>query len=216
MANLGDGSGTGYPAAIDTSDTEVNSPNAGKTKNRAEPINDLYAAVKALETELGTDPAGSLTDVKTRLAVALANDGTLNSGLTITNPTVSTPTLGDAEATELTITGATASPPDTNTLVKDNIVKVWAVVNMATDAIIDAYNISAVVDGATGDDDLTINTDFANGNYALVVSHNSSKITVAEGGLSYVVGALPIRVFKSTDQTGLDASRVSIIAIGEQ
>ena len=34
-------------------------------------------AIIAIETELGTDPAGSLTDVKTRLAVALNDDGTL-------------------------------------------------------------------------------------------------------------------------------------------
>jgi hypothetical protein len=39
--------------------------------------NQLKRAIIATQTELGTDPAGSLTDVKTRLAVALNNNGTI-------------------------------------------------------------------------------------------------------------------------------------------
>jgi hypothetical protein len=39
--------------------------------------NQLKRAIVATETELGTDPAGSLQDVKTRLAVALNNDGSV-------------------------------------------------------------------------------------------------------------------------------------------
>ena len=77
MAELGSGSGSGYPGAIDTDTTqEVNSPNAGRTKARAEVINDAYAAIVALQTELGTDPAGSLTDVKTWLQTEHGADGT--------------------------------------------------------------------------------------------------------------------------------------------
>ena len=77
MAELGAGSGTGYPGALDTDNTqETNSPAAGKTKARAEVINDLNAAVVALQTELGTDPAGSLTDVKTNLQTEHSADGT--------------------------------------------------------------------------------------------------------------------------------------------
>ena len=37
----------------------------------------LKNAIIAIETELGTDPAGSLTDLTTRLAVALDDDGTI-------------------------------------------------------------------------------------------------------------------------------------------
>ena len=77
MSELGSGSGSGYPGAIDTDTTqEVNSPNAGRTKARAEVINDAYAAIVALQTELGTDPAGSLTDVKTWLQTEHGADGT--------------------------------------------------------------------------------------------------------------------------------------------
>ena len=39
--------------------------------------NNLAGEVTAIGTELGTDVAGSETDLKTRLAVSLANDGTL-------------------------------------------------------------------------------------------------------------------------------------------
>lgn len=68
MAELGDGNGSDYPGTLDTNNTlEVNAPNAGKTKARAEVPNDLAAAIVAIQTELGTDPAGTATDVKTRL-----------------------------------------------------------------------------------------------------------------------------------------------------
>jgi len=42
--------------------------------------NDRAAEITAIETELGTDPAGSAADLKTRLAVALNNDGTIKTG----------------------------------------------------------------------------------------------------------------------------------------
>jgi microcystin-dependent protein len=54
MSQLGSGLGTSFPASIDTRTTEVNSPAAGKTKARAEVINDLLAATVAIETSLGT------------------------------------------------------------------------------------------------------------------------------------------------------------------
>lgn len=78
MAELGAGNGSDYPGALDTNNTlEVNSPNAGKTKARAEVPNDHAAALVAMQTELGTDPAGTATDLKTRLAVSIADDGSL-------------------------------------------------------------------------------------------------------------------------------------------
>jgi hypothetical protein len=77
MGEIGSGGGSSYPTALDTNNTpEVNSPNAGKTKARAEVPNDLAGAVVAIETELGTDPAGTLTDVKTFLQTEHNADGT--------------------------------------------------------------------------------------------------------------------------------------------
>lgn len=77
MSEIGSGNGTSYPSAIDTDNTiEVNSPNAGKTKARAEVPNDLAACVVAIESELGTDPAGSLVDVKSFLQTEHGVNGT--------------------------------------------------------------------------------------------------------------------------------------------
>src|SRR3990170_6190402 len=68
MSEIGSGNGSSYPGSIDTNSVaEVNSPNAGRTRARKEVVEDLSAAVIAIENELGTDPAGSLSNVKTYL-----------------------------------------------------------------------------------------------------------------------------------------------------
>ena len=68
MAELGAGSGSGYPGSLDTNSVlEVDSPATGKTKVRADVPNDLAAAIVAVQTELGVDPAGTKADVKTYL-----------------------------------------------------------------------------------------------------------------------------------------------------
>jgi len=80
MVEIGSGSGSSYPGSLDThSVPEVNSPNAAKTKVRAEVPNDLGSAIVAVQTELGTDPAGTTTDVKTFLQVEHNADGTHNT-----------------------------------------------------------------------------------------------------------------------------------------
>lgn len=77
MGELGSGTGSSFPGSLDTDSTlEVDSPAAGKTKARANVPNDLAAAIIAIQTELGTDPAGSSANVKTRLAVEHNDDGT--------------------------------------------------------------------------------------------------------------------------------------------
>src|SRR3990170_1265958 len=77
MSEIGSGNNSSYPGDLDTNSIpEVNSPAVGKTKARKEPIEDLTDAVIKIETELGTDPAGSLTDVKTFLQTQHQTDGT--------------------------------------------------------------------------------------------------------------------------------------------
>jgi len=76
MAILGAGSGTGYPSAIDTAQTEVDSPAADKTIVSADTPNDLAAAIIAIQTELGINPSGSLATLLLRLAVEHKTDGT--------------------------------------------------------------------------------------------------------------------------------------------
>jgi len=61
-----------YPGNLDTFTTKV----AKVDLYRADHMNDVQHAIVAVETELGTDPAGTLADLKTRLAVALNDDGT--------------------------------------------------------------------------------------------------------------------------------------------
>ena len=76
MAELGAGNGSSYPTSLDTNSTlEVDSPATGKTKVRAAVPNDLAAAVIAVQTELGIDPAGTKTDVKTFLQIDHQTDG---------------------------------------------------------------------------------------------------------------------------------------------
>jgi hypothetical protein len=78
-----------YPAALDSFTTRVDG--AGNTILAAH-MNAVQTAIVNAQTELGTDPAGSLTDVKTRLAVSLADDGDLrltgSSTLTIASGVV--------------------------------------------------------------------------------------------------------------------------------
>ena len=73
MAELGAGGGSGYPAALDSNTSlEVDSG----TLARADVPNDLAAAIVAVQTELGTDPAGTKTNVKAYLQVEHQTDGT--------------------------------------------------------------------------------------------------------------------------------------------
>lgn len=87
MANITTSGTTSYPAGIDTSTTVTDDP--GGTEVVASHHNGPAEAIKAIETELGTDPAGSAADLKTRLAVAMNNDGTVKSSV-ITGGTGST------------------------------------------------------------------------------------------------------------------------------
>lgn len=125
MSELGSGSGSSYPSALDTNTTlEVNSPSGSKTKARAEVPNDSMAAIVAVQTELGTDPAGSLADVKTYLQTEHNTDGT-HSAVTATS--VSTDTITEKTATVgVTIDGA---------VIKDGVMLVHApTVVVLTDA----------------------------------------------------------------------------------
>ena len=102
MSELGAGSGTSYPTALDTDSTlEVDSPSLSKTKARAACINDANAAIVALETTLGTSPQGSVGDVKTFLQTEHNTDGTHGTitvgGVAITaTPTANAPAQFDA------------------------------------------------------------------------------------------------------------------------
>ncbi len=84
MGELGSGDGSSYPGSLDRDAAiEVNAPAAGKTKASAHSVNDLAAAIIAIETELGVDPAGSKTNLVGRIDQEHESDG---SHLQFTNP----------------------------------------------------------------------------------------------------------------------------------
>lgn len=60
-----------YPGSLDSFSTKVDKVD----RYMAAHMNDVQAAIVAAETELGTNPAGSAADLKTRLAVRIADDG---------------------------------------------------------------------------------------------------------------------------------------------
>lgn len=64
MAELGAGGGSSYPGAIDV-DAVVEQDDV--TNARADVPNDLADAIIKIQTELGTDPAGTAATVKARL-----------------------------------------------------------------------------------------------------------------------------------------------------
>jgi hypothetical protein len=77
------------------------------------------------------------------------------------------------------VTGSAASPPDANTLVKNNITKAWGVFDgaTATPVITNGYNMNtAITDNGSGDYDVTFKTNMANGIYAVVGSSLENRI----------------------------------------
>ena len=65
-----------YPSSIKTFTVKT----AKQDKARAADVNAMQDEITAIETELGTNPAGSKTTVKDRLAVNLADDGATAKG----------------------------------------------------------------------------------------------------------------------------------------
>lgn len=121
MAELGGGSGTGYPTAIDTdASTESTS-----TLARADCINDANAAIIAIENELGIAPSGSKDTVVEFLQVAHNADGTHKTSAVYVTPTIASfanathdhqnAAGGGATLTSPTIAGATLTTPTITT-----------------------------------------------------------------------------------------------------
>lgn len=98
----------------------------------ADHINDVQNEIVAIATELGTDPAGDQTDVKTRLAVSLDVDGTLkltaiteHTGIADNNIVEVDGTPSDDELAEWTadgLTGRVIGIADTNIIRVDGSV----------------------------------------------------------------------------------------------
>ena len=74
-----------YPASLDTFTTKTNKVDLVDAAH----INLAQTTLVAIETELGTDPAGNLTDLKTRLANMMDGNGALNQGTSFPGTTYS-------------------------------------------------------------------------------------------------------------------------------
>lgn len=160
MAELGTGSGSDYPGTLDTNNTlEVNTPNAGKTKARAEVPNDHASAIIAIENELGTDPAGTTADVKTYLQTEHNLDGT--------HGTITTGTIITANITNLDVGSSTVV---TGILDEDNMASDSAT-DLATQQSIKKYVDDNTGSGSVGQGDLQTSTGevstAATGNFTL-------------------------------------------------
>jgi hypothetical protein len=127
MGELGGGLGTSYPATLDTDAAkEYNSDQSTPTVARAEVENDQNAAIVAIEAELGVNPSGSTSDVKTFLQVEHETDGT-HGAITPTS-VVTASVVTDSIVTDSVVTAslalATGAPvtgiEDSDTLASDS------------------------------------------------------------------------------------------------
>lgn len=67
---------SGYPTSLDTWTTLTDKEDLAEVSD----INKLKDAMLNVQTELGTDPAGSVTDLTTRLGVMIGDDGAVKGG----------------------------------------------------------------------------------------------------------------------------------------
>ena len=192
MAEIGAGSGSGYPGALDTNSTlEVD----GSTLARADVPNDLAAAVVAVETELGTDPAGSKTDVKTFLQVSHQTDGThWRRSAKTDNYTVTTSdnmTLFEASTSGGNITFTLPSLSSAT----DNFILAFKKTHSSNSMIIDG-NSSETIDGATtqtytDDDDYVIIWSNGSDNW-MIVSDPGGMANIVEDTTPQLGGDLDV------------------------
>ena len=163
MAELGAGGGSGYPAALDSNTSlEVDSG----TLARADVPNDLAAAVVAVQTELGTDPAGTKTNVKTYLQIEHQTDGThwrkANKTADYTVATTDNMTLFEANTSGNDITFALPALASAT----DSFFIAFKKTHASNSMILDG-NSSETIDGAT------TQTYTADNNYVILWSNGS-------------------------------------------
>ena len=174
MAELGSGNGSDYPGTLDTDNIlEVNTSVTGKTKARAEVPNDLAAAVVAIETELGTNPAGDLTDVKTFLQTEHNTDGvhqynTVSKSANYTATATDNVIVCSGSAFTVTLPTAVGIQGKDYTIIRNTNVVITIVTNGS--------------ETLSGADSLTLNSIYS---YIRVISDNSNWIIISIQGLVF-------------------------------
>lgn len=151
--------------------------------------------------------------------------GSGDGGNTLDTPTISNLTnaghdhsnaAGGGAVLDVDEISATTSPggsPDVNTIYKDNIVKGWAHFNGSTATLNNHFNVSGVVRNGVGDYTVTWDTDFADADYAVVVT--------SVGGAEVIEHTtLAVGSYRFTTQTvagvAADSTVITVIAIGDQ
>lgn len=119
-------------------------------------------------------------------------------------------------APQFTLTGGPSGTPAAHALYQDNVPKAWAQFDgTGTAALQDSFNVSGFADNGTGHYTLTWDRDFANANYAAVVTNND--IGVASVAQSHAAGTMDVKCFVSnTSGTLNDEVPVSVVAFGDQ
>jgi hypothetical protein len=121
--------------------------------------------------------------------------------------------LGAVTAKSLTLTGDAASPPDVNTLVKDNIPKARIHFEGATAIVRDSFNVTGVVRNSAGNYTITWDTDFANIFY--VVAGNAGANFEIIQPVTLAVGTYNFRTINISGTVG-DPSLIMLMATGGQ
>ena len=176
----------------------------GNDNTGASTVNVAGLGVKSIKIE-GSDPvAGEISAVK--ILILKYNDSADYFEI-----------VAGAGTIDLTLIGAAASPPDANTLVKDNIVKGWIKLNgTGTVSIDDSYNVSSIVDNGTGNYDVVWDRNFTDDRFAAVGSSgtNTTPAISSDGsgnGLRSIV-----RVYNVASGAAQDSEEIYIIAMGDQ
>jgi hypothetical protein len=117
------------------------------------------------------------------------------------------------------IAGAAPSEPVADTLYKENIAKAWGVFDGSPEAILEAFNVVTFADnGGAGLYTVTLDTDFADGNYAIAAlskrdGANTSSLVWLD--TVPVAGSFDLEV-ANTSAAGHDANPLCIICFGLQ
>ena len=114
----------------------------------------------------------------------------------------------------------TGCTPVANTIYKESVVKGWVSINGTGVSINQSFNVSGVVGNATGDYTVSWDTNFANGNYA-VVGTCMGDDTNDRTWLSFANGSAPATGTTNVvcvDQANgkVDVTPVTVIAVGVQ
>ena len=139
------------------------------------------------------------------------------------NIATSTYIHGSTTVPELTISNVLgdmgSSTPRANTLYKENIIKAWIQLNgSGTITVRDSFNVSSIVDDATGTWTINWTTAFANKHYAVVCTVERGSLVnrvCSPGNQEFGQGTVQIFV-ESTGGANQDAEYITLIAVGDQ